>query len=444
MEIYEIMAQLNESNKTNHKIAVLTQHKDNKLLQRVLKMTYDKVAFTYGMSLEQVDKFEPTFTPDVTFESALDYIEDLICTRNITGHDALQAVSNLIGNLPADYAMVLRRIIFRDQRINLGRTQINKVWKNLIIKPVYMRCDVYGPKTKNNVKFPAYIQLKADGTYREFNVHNGHVTCRSRSGESYDYPLLFEQLSEFPDGVYIGELTVRNISDRAEGNGLINSSNPPHDDIILECWDYVTPEEYAKAGAKDKKNPCTTGYQQRFETLISTLKYLPDAFNIKLIPYKIANNLNEALQQVSEWMAYGYEGGVLKSMDGVFKDGTPKYQLKMKLAISLEVRCTGFNEGSKGTKREGKIGSIQFETDDGKIKGSCSGFSDKQLDFFTENQYNLLNKVFEVECNDLTRGRGNDYYALSHPRFIEFRDDKDETDTLEKAFKLREMAMEMK
>jgi hypothetical protein len=48
-----------------------------------------------------------------------------------------------------------------------------------------------------------------------------------------------------------------------------------------------------------------------------------------------------------------------------------------------------------------------------------------------------------VQFNDLTKAEGNDYYALSHPRYIEIRNDKDETDTLEKVLSLREMAMEL-
>ena len=38
----------------------------------------------------------------------------------------------------------------------------------------------------------------------------------------------------------------------------------------------------------------------------------------------------------------------------------------------------------------------------------------------------------------------NDYYALSHPVFVELRNDKDETDTLEKVIQLRDMAKGLK
>ena len=48
-----------------------------------------------------------------------------------------------------------------------------------------------------------------------------------------------------------------------------------------------------------------------------------------------------------------------------------------------------------------------------------------------------------VQFNDLTKSRDNDYYALSHPRFICFRDDKNCTDTLERVQEMKEMAMSL-
>ena len=60
-------------------------------------------------------------------------------------------------------------------------------------------------------------------------------------------------------------------------------------------------------------------------------------------------------------------------------------------------------------------------------------------------QIEYIGKVLSVQFNDLTKAEGNDFYALSHPRFVEWRiADKDETDSLEKAFKLRDMAKNLK
>lgn len=441
--VYDIIQEINQENGSNYKISVLKKYSDNELLKRVLKMTYDTVQFTYGVTNKQIEKFAPEkIEPNIDLEFALASLECNLCTRDVTGHRALQLASNLIGNLSEDESIIIKKVIDRDLKINLGKTQINKVFKDLITKPTYMRCDTYSAKTSKNISFPGIVQLKADGTYREFNVQNGNVSSRSRSGEEYEYPVIFEQMKGFPDGIYTGELTVKGIHNRAEGNGLINSDNPPHNDIIVELWDYITHEEYNQARLKDKKNPCKTPYQERFEFLHHIIDIIK-CTNVSIIPWFMVDNLQEALKITSDWMSQGFEGSILKDLNGVFKDGTSKQQLKLKLEISAEMRCTGFQEGTKGTKREGKVGSIIFENDEGTIKGRCSGFTDKELDYFTENQESLIGKIMEVQFNDLSKAEGNDYHALSHPRFIEWRDDKDETDSLEKVFKLREMAMEI-
>lgn len=443
-EIFNIICELNKENGSNYKMSVLKKYQDNQILKTVLKMTYDHVVFNYGVGKTTLEKIDHDnlieHSCNLSVENLLDILENEFSTREVTGNAAITKLQEMLSNTGTDNRWLLQKIIERDLRINLGKTQINKVFKGLITKPIYMRCDTYNKKTSKNISYPAIIQLKADGTYREFSVQNGVVLAQSRSGEKYEYPVIAEEMKNYTDGIYTGELTVKGISDRAEGNGLINSSNPPHDDIILELWDFISHAEYVQAGAKDKKNPPTTPYLTRWNCLNNEVK---SSENVKTIPFKIVENLKEALQQTSEWMTAGFEGGVLKDFGMIFKDGTSKQQLKLKLIISLEMRCTGTKDGTKGTKREGKVGAILFENDEGTIKGACSGFTDKQMDEFTAIRNELPERIMEVECNDITKGRNNDYHALSHPRFIEWRDDKDETDTLEKAFKLKEMAMEL-
>lgn len=452
--IHNILSALNESNSTNHKLATLKKYKNNELLKRILKMTYDNVEFTYGVTVPQVEKFASsnntttnTLTPGTTsLEHALDVLEEQLSTRAVTGHAALKVVSELLATTaPADAAL-LKKIINRDLRVNFGKTLIVKVWPSLIKKPVYMRCDVYGPKTSKNIKFPCFVQAKADGTYREFTVVQGVSTSRSRSGEYYVYPVIFEELRNYPDGVYIGELTVSGVDDRAKGNGMINSDDPPHDLIVLDLWDYVTHDEYAAASKKDKKNAPTKTYAERWSELtriVSNATNSGVSKNIRLIDTHVVNSLNEALAVTSGYMNAGQEGSVLKCTTGTFKDGTSKQQVKLKLKIDCEMRIVGFQEGTPGTKREGKIGSILFENDEGTIKGKTSGFTDEELLEFTSKQDELIGKIITVQFNDLSRAEGNDYYALSHPRFIEIRNDKITTDNLETVLKLREMAMEL-
>ena len=79
---------------------------------------------------------------------------------------------------------------------------------------------------------------------------------------------------------------------------------------------------------------------------------------------------------------------------------------------------------------------MTFANDEGTIQGQTSGFTDEQLEDFNSRRDFLIGTIIEVEFNDLTKGRDNDYYALSHPRFIEFRTDKNETDSLEKCLQM--------
>lgn len=442
--ISEIINELNIENGSNYKLSVLKKHKDNALLQRVLQMTYDRVKYTYGLSAkrwltnEEIYKDPPVL--HTTLEMALDYMADALSTRKVTGNLAHDQMEAILVSLSAEDTDVVLKVLNRDLRINMGRTLINKVFPDLIMKPVYMRCGIFGPKTAKDISFPAFIQLKADGTYREACVSGGKVEFVSRSGESYVYPVLETHLAQSPDGYYVGELLVRGSPNRAESNGLINSDNPPHDIIDFHVWDYITPEEYANA---HNKVPNKTKYKDRL-ALLGLYVAQMDSQNIHVIENHEVKSIDEALEWTSKWMDQDLEGGVLKDKNGVFKNGTSKHQLKLKLEIDIEVRITGFQEGTPGTARAETFGAILFETDDGKIKGRTSGFSDEQLQDFNSRRAEMIGKIITVRCNDLTRGRANEHYALSHPRFIEVRDDKTETDTLERALETKDMAKGLK
>jgi len=481
MDIYDIIEELNFENGSNYKVQVLKKHSENELLKRVLSMTYDRAKYTYGVTLKQIEKFEPVVgSTKFILSEILDFLEHQFSTRNVTGHAALQMAADILGNCSREDAVLFKKIINRDLRINIGKTQINKVFKGLITKPSYCRCDVYSDKTAKNISFPAIVQKKADGTYREANVSDGEVEFRSRSGENYTYPILEKIIVNFPNAVYVGELTVlltdsllekilpdlekldrKNGTENAKeileayneaksenkdyilprqiGNGLINSDDVPHENLVFELWDCITHKEYYQASLKDRKNPCTTPYSDRFFYLSSIITNQSDM--VKLIDHKIVQSLKEALKYTSKLMSQGYEGSVLKDWEMVFKDGTSKQQLKLKIKIDCEMRIVGFNPGTPGTKREGKVGSLIFGNDEGTVKGNCSGFSDDELDDMTDHPEKYLNKLFTVQFNDLSKARTNDYYSLSHPRFIELRTDKTETDTLERLFELREMAI---
>ena len=432
----DILNELNESNSSNYKLDILKKYKDNSELKKLLELTYNRNKYNFNVSKNCIIKDNPSILESngsKTVDNLLSALE-ILGEGTTRGNEAHQFVCNHLKHLDKDNKEIFLNVLGRDLKIGLNVKSINKVFKNLIPKPNYMRCAVLSEKTLKKINFPAFIQLKMDGTYREIHVADGQVSGKTRSGEEYFNPVLFKEMENFPNGFYTGELTIEGES-RFTGNGLINSLNPPYEKITFTVWDYLTDEDYLE---KSK-----TPYYSRFESLSDIIEK-HKSNRVKLVPNHEVNSIDEALKYVSDWMEQGLEGGVLKDKNNVFKNGTSGTQLKIKLKVDAEMRITGFTDGTIGTKREGKIGAIQFSNDEGTIKGQCSGFSDEELDLFTKNKDNLIGRIISVEFNDLVKSENNDYYALSHPRFIEIRNDKDETDTLEKVIQLRDMAKGLK
>lgn len=486
MKIIDIINELNLENGSNYKLDILKKHKDNELFKHVLEMTMDKVRFTYGV------KKIPNYIPEsynefgrLTLEYTLAVLTSSFCTRVVTGNNAIEILTNLLSGLTKEDAIVLERVIDRDLKVGLGRTNVNKIFKDLIVKPVYQRCSVFtedsiDKETKKVKKGTAkkidwnnsVLNLKADGTYREVTVTPNTVDFCSRSGEDYSYPNIEEEYRQLTTGRYFGELTVEldeallnkiipdihkedpemaelitaNFNNgirtlpRAIGNGLINSDDVPYDNIVMDVWEYVAEEEYYNAGNKIKN---TSKYFDRFKTMEEDINS-KDLKHIRVIEYVIVKSKKEALAQVSEWMNKGLEGGILKDTNMVFRDGTHPSQLKIKLIIDLDLRVTGFTEGTKGTKREKTFGAMTFSNDEGTIKGQTSGFSDKMLEEINNNREKYIGQITTIICNDITKGRGNNFWALSHPRWDSFRTDKTTTDTLEEVLDKKDSAMGLK
>jgi len=436
--ILDIINELNLENGSNYKKSVLKKYKDNDVLKRVLKLTYDKVSYTFGISMKNISEYSEKSGEKLYLESALNILENEFCNRLVTGNAAIKRLHYILESLRTKDAKIFEMIINRDLRINLGRTHINNVFKNLIVKPSYQRCDTYNDKNKSKINYPAIIQVKSDGKFCSVIVDD-NVTFISRSGEEFKLPHLETLFKKLPSSVYNGELLVHGITNRAEGNGLLNSDKDKSK-VYINLWDMIPLSEYSRPKDKNDKTP----YEDRFLKLKETIKSINDINtndSIMITESYEVNSPNEAMKYVSDWMKSGLEGGILKDKSVIFRDETSKLMLKMKLEISVEMRVTGFIEGKKGTKREKTFGSLVFQNDEETIKGSTSGFTDKELLEINNNREEWIGKIIEVQFNDLTKATNNDYYSLSHPRFIERRDDKNETDTLEKAFKLREMAM---
>jgi ATP-dependent DNA ligase len=131
------------------------------------------------------------------------------------------------------------------------------------------------------------------------------------------------------------------------------------------------------------------------------------------------------------------EGTVVKSMDGVWADTKPSYQIKVKKEMNPDLRVVGFNYGEKGTKNENFISSLDVESEDGLLKTKPQGLDEDEMEYVTNNQDKLLGKIVEIKCSGLSQNSKGEYSTL-HPVFKGFRDDKDTANTLVECIEINE------
>jgi DNA ligase-1 len=354
--------------------------------------------------------------------------------------------------LSKDDAIIIERIIGKDLKIGLNTSTVNKVWPKFIEETPYMGAIAFNQKKALalfNGKREVYSQVKMDGRYAN-TIIDDSVTQESRGGEITHLNGSFDFLLDIikPNHVLNGELTMDGYS-RYTSNGIIASIvsinkkmyqgedvtkeiesffndegitvEEATDKIVYTVWDMITLEEYA-----DSKSNRT--YIERLDILVNMLNNNPSN-KIRLIESLKVNSYAEAMLHFKEMLMRGEEGTIIKGSDCKFKDGKPNEQIKLKMEFSVDLRIIGFNQGTKGTRLENTLGSLQCESEDGLLVTDPAGITDKMRDEIWNNRDNLLGTYAEVTCSGISETENG--FSLLHPRLTKLRDDKFVGDTLE-------------
>lgn len=441
VELEVIFYDLRMTASNKKRFEILRKNKDFPYLKDIFNYAYNDIQYAYGITSDYVNDYVITENPTEFSGKDMFTVLDLLNNRVVIGHRAMKLAKTFVMENPKESNLFFN-ILDRNLMVGVNTKTVNKIWPDLIPKPNYNRCAIFNKNTAKKINFPAYVQLKCDGTYREVVVCENCVDIRTRSGEYDDNASIRKHMYNLPEGYYIGEYTLgpadKPDANRAVTNGLINKNNPPYDDIHFTIWDYLTPEDYVGSYSID--------YNHRFERLLEIyhefIEETEAEESIHICPTYQVDNIEEALAVTEQFMNQGLEGAVLKDLSMKFINGTNPLQLKIKLKVDCEMRITGFTEGTGS--RKGKVGAILFENDNHIIKGACSGFSNKELEEFTAHPDKYIGKIITVQFNDLSKSPENDYYALTHPRFICIRDDKTEPDTLDTVRNLITMAKSLK
>jgi len=459
--IKEILNEISNEPGSNAKMDILMKYHDNELLKKVM---YHALSGRVKFYLKAIPQFLSNGTNSISLDYAIDQL-GVLSRREKTGHDAANHVRGLLASLYIDNAYVLTRIIDKDLKIGMGRSNINKVIPKLIERTPYMGAKAYSEKLAKAIFAKGQVgisQIKMDGRYANAIINNGEVDLVSRQGETTHIgnAQLMQELSGFDDCVLNGELTMDNEPDRLIANGIITSIvdiegkretrtyietenkikafEEKHgafqeslDHIRFTVWDMVSLDEYFN---EKSSKP----YSNRLSVL-ETLIGMHEPEKITLVESKKVETFAEAMEHFQDSLSRGLEGTVLKTLTGTWKHGKPNWQVKMKLEMNIDLKIIGFQYGSKGTKNETVISTLITESSDGLLKTNPSGMKEDMMKYVTGNQESLLGTIVEIRCCGLSQDKTGNWSTL-HPSVVELRNDKNDCDTLKSAQETEEMS----
>lgn len=427
-QVATIIKQLQNTSGTNDKINILKANKDNELLQKVLYYTYNPY-LKYGIA---ETKYKPTKTtqfhvaPNTIFE-----LLDTLATSNI--NDLLRGVATQFIEQEENEAIkeVYKAMLFKDLKIGVNATTINKVWSGLIPTFDVMLAESLTKQKDGYLDGRKFgVTLKLDGfrcvympKERKFYTRQGQVY------EGIDH--LIEECELISQGKYVldGELIHRNY-DNLQSDELYRlttsvarkkGNTPDKKHLEFHVFDILPYDEFVTGASKDT-------YEERMRLLFKQTHMTQGLdFVQRVTMLYMGDNQAMIYKLLDEVVSDGYEGLMVSLLDGVYQCKRSKNLLKVKQFHDCDVLVKDVIEGTG--KHKGKLGAItiMFEHEGEYHTCDCgSGFSDSERTLYWENPSLLIDKIVTLKYFEVSKNKSGGY-GLRFPTWTgRIRNDKNE------------------
>lgn len=466
-EIKSIIDELRSDNSSNFKLQALQKHKDNEDWKKYLYYTYNPNFNYYINKIPKVYYQGSKTCFDVVINTM-----DKFRNQELRGNKGIEVLTLMLELCDENEAEVIELLIGRDIKCGINVTSINKVYKDLIPETSYCGCQGFRiDKIKEAIEEDGFVysETKNDGRFVNI-ILTENIEMVSRSGkptylsDNCNLIKASKELKSKLDDYYTltGELMVKGYN-RLQSNGIvariININEKLQEEdfkkadkskkelekefdktfeelenlIYVVVWDIIPYKDYIN-------QKCIIHRIKRVQFLEETLESFNNDYIIKQ-EYKKCYSFQEVIQDLKEKLENGEEGTVIKAPSAIWSHGKKELQFKGKIVFNTELRIIGFNEGTKGTKYEGTLGSIICQSEDGLIVTNVSGIEetaknkDFSRDYIWNNKEEFLNGVLEIKCNGLSKNK-NGGYNFFYPNYVKFRSDKDKAQTQEEIIEI--------
>lgn len=451
-ETFSLFQNIKDVSSTNKKADLLFEHSDNFILKSMLYLTYNPFLMYNIKKIPAFSKSKDNTVDSKRFEEFTELLKNL-SDRNITGNDALNAVSKFLSKCSKQEQEWYPKVLQKDLKIGLADKGINKVFKDLI--PVYevlladkIPADSLNLDTSKAIKMlPKRVvcQPKLDGFRLNIFVYDDQVCIRTRNGKiiSGYNELEKEALEKLPAGyVYDGEMMSVEFEDYVQANISSGEYAPPDRQMFLDAVSHAFSKEDNKKGIFNlfdmvkmvdwESGIFTDTLEKRYERIANEI--VPIHFNtIKVVEtsrvfHTELDSEREAIVNLFHYyLSVGYEGLMIKNFDALYQFKRTKDLLKMKLMLSEDLEVVEVYEGNPGTKYEGILGGVyvNYTASDGNTYkvGVGSGWTDDERLEYGRHPERIIGKIIEVTYQSETQNKDGGY-SLSFPVKKDIRLDK--------------------
>lgn len=380
---------------------------------------------------------------------AIDGIKYL-STKNHS-NESIDFLTNLLEQYNVESQILIKNIILKDLRCGAQLSSLNKAIDicNKLYNTNFAKIHDYPcllvsaynekivDKIFNNDLGFAICQLKCDGMRFNAVVENDKVTFFGRSGKQIyitdnDFIQQFIKLSDKKNVVYDGELLIDGDAtghavDRKIGNGILNKavkgtiSTEEQTHITAVIWDRIDLDDF-KAGISEDI------YHNRYNLLANDFNRV-ELNRIFIVPTETVTDKSQCEQMFNYMLSEHLEGVIVKSPYNIWKDVRATDMVKFKAELDCDLRVVAV-ETATG-KYQGMLGALVCESDDHKVQVKVgTGYTDEMRSEFIKQD--LIGKIVTITYNARIKDKNRpDVDSLFLPRFVEFREDKDTTNTSE-------------
>lgn len=264
-------------------------------------------------------------------------------------------------------------------------------------------------KQGHKIKYPALAQPKLDGHRCTSQNDDGSVSMWSRTRKPINsIPHIAKALEDkrlLIFGRFDGELYNHDYHDKFEElSSLIRQEKPAegHENIQYHVYDIP--------------NPKLTNVERATQLGLLGDMYNSDDFPIHFVETLVVNNEEELMDAFEHFLKQGYEGCMVRNMDGLYVNKRSYDLQKIKEFDDAEFKIVDVKVGTKGNMAGKAVFVCAMEdgnTFDCKMKGSLD-----ELQKYAEQPELVFGKILTVQFQGMTK-----YGVPRFPVGLRFRED---------------------